>query len=96
MFNAKLLLILILTLPTITLTSCKGNSPGYLFTIIFIVLPLGWIGYSLLKKVEENTDSLYVIENQLKNLTDKVEELEENLSKTAKTTTRSRKTTTKK
>ena len=94
MKNNKIL-ILFLIISSLTLGSCSGDSPGYLFIILFVVLPLGWFGYSLQKKVDENTDSLYIIEGQLKRLIEKVDELEDKISAPAKTT-RTRKTTTKK
>lgn len=62
-----------------------GTGPGYLFNIIFLILPLYWIGYSLFKKTEDNTDSLYVIEGQLKRLGERMEKIEENTKKTTKT-----------
>lgn len=57
------------------LSGCAGGGtgPGYLFYIIFLIIPLYWIGYSLMKKTEDNTDSLYVIEGQLKRLIDKAD-----------------------
>ena len=94
MLNSKLL-ILFLTISTLSLSSCNGDSPGYFFIILFVIAPIIWFGYSLQKKVEENTDSLYVIEGQLKKLIDKVDELEEKISAPSKTT-RTRKTATKK
>ena len=59
----------------------SGNSPGYLFEIIFIVVPLLIIGHYLYKKIETANESLYVIEGQLKRLASKIEELEQQLVK---------------
>lgn len=76
------LLIILLTLPL--LSGCSGsgtsNSPGYLFQIILIVVPLFIIGHYLHKKIESANESLYVIEGQLKKLTAKIEALEEKLN----------------
>lgn len=70
---------LLMVLMGFTLSGCAGggDGPGYLFYIIFLIIPLYWIGYSLLKKTEDNTDSLYVIEGQLKRLIERVDKLEE-------------------
>lgn len=92
MMNKKLLILLI-SLPF--LTSCNGGEPGYFFLLLFVVLPIVWFGYSLQKKVEENTDSLYIIEGQMKKLIDKIDELESKLS-TGPKRTRTKKTTTDK
>lgn len=85
---------LILMLLGITLTGCAGGGtgPGYIFNIIFLIIPLYWIGYTLFKKTEDNTDSLYVIEGQLKRMSERLEKIEDNTQKN----TRSRKTKTKK
>lgn len=85
---------LILMLLGITLTGCAGGGtgPGYIFNIIFLIIPLYWIGYTLFKKTEDNTDSLYVIEGQLKRMSERLEKIEDNTQKS----TRSRKTKTKK
>lgn len=86
---------LLMALLGLTITGCagSGSSPGYLFNIIFLIIPLYWIGYSLLKRNEDNTDSLYVIEGQLKRLIERVEKLEKTTNKPARS---SRTTKTKK
>ena len=75
------------------LGSCSGSgkSPGYLFEIIFIIIPLLLIGHYLYKKIETANESLYVIEGQLKKITSKLEELEEKLGKKAESTKRVKK-----
>lgn len=73
------LLSLITFFTIVSLTGCSGNSssPGYLFQIILIVVPLFIIGHYLHKKIESVNESLYVIESQLKRLVAKIETLEE-------------------
>jgi len=82
------LLIILFTTPLLFSCSGSGNSPGYLFQIILIVVPLFIIGHYLHKKVESANESLYVIEGQLKKLTSRIEALEEKLTEksTAKRT----------
>ncbi len=74
---------LFIALLGLTLSSCAGGGTGtgYLFNIIFLIIPLYWIGYSLLKKTEDNTDSLYVIEGQLKRLIERVDKIEDTAKK---------------
>ena len=85
--------IISLVLITLLLSSCSGsgNSPGYLFEIVFIIIPLLIIGHYLYKKIETANESLYVIEGQLKKITSKLEELEERLGKKTDTTKRTKK-----
>ena len=71
--------------------SGSGNSPGYFFEIIFIIIPLLIIGHYLYKKIETANESLYVIEGQLKKITSKLEELEEKLGKKPEPTKRTKK-----
>ena len=82
--NLKLIAIFITIVMTPLLYSCSGsgssNSPGYLFQIILIVVPLFIIGHFLHKKIESANESLYVIEAQLRKLTTRIEELEEKLN----------------
>ena len=87
--NALFSLILI----TLLFSSCSGsgNSPGYLFEIVFIIIPLLIIGHYLYKKIETANESLYVIEGQLKRITSKLEELEEKLGKKPDSTKRTKK-----
>ncbi len=74
------LLIILLSLPALSGCSGSGNSPGYLFQIILIVVPLFIIGHYLHKKLESANESLYVIEGQLKKLASRIEALEEKLA----------------
>ena len=76
-------------------TSCAGGSgggPGYLFQLIFIVVPLVGLGILLLKRTETANDSLYILEGQIKRLSAKIDAIEEKLSdskpKTTKRTTK--------
>ena len=77
--------LLMLALLILSMQSCAGNgsSPGYIFEIIFIIVPLLIIGHYLYKRIEAANESLYVIEGQLKRLTSKLEEIEQQLSKRA-------------
>ena len=83
--NLFSLTLIILTLPFIYSCSGSGNTPGYLFQIILIVIPLFIIGHYLHKKIESANESLYVIESQLKRLSSRIEELEEKLAGTTGT-----------
>ena len=82
--NQTGLLIILFTAPLV-LSGCSGsgNSPGYLFQIILIIVPLFIIGHYLHKKLESANESLYVIEGQLKKLTARIEALEEKLAEKA-------------
>ena len=82
---------LLLLLLLVGSCSGSGNSPGYLFEIIFIVIPLLIIGHYLYKKIETANESLYVIEAQLKKITAKLEELEEKLGKKPEASKRTKK-----
>ena len=85
------IIVLTLSLSTGMLLGCAGgNDPGYIFQIIFIVVPLFILGHYLYKKVESASDSLYVIEGQLKRISDKLQTLEEiiNSKKETKKTTK--------
>ncbi len=73
--------------------SGSGSGPGYLFQLIFIVLPLVGLGILLLKRTESANDSLYILEGQIKRLSAKIDSIEEKLSDTKSQTT---KKTTKK
>ena len=64
--NLLSLILIIVTVPFIFSCSGSGGSPGYLFQIILIVVPLFIIGHYLHKKIESANESLYVIESQLK------------------------------
>ena len=77
------LLIILFTVPLLFSCSGSGNSPGYLFQIILIIVPLFIIGHYLHKKLESANESLYVIEGQLKKLTSRIEALEEKLNEKA-------------
>ena len=78
-------LLIILFSTSLFLSGCagSGNTPGYLFQIILIVVPLFIIGHYLHKKIESANESLYVIEGQLKKLTARIEALEEKLTEKA-------------
>ena len=58
----------------------SGNGPGYLFQLIFIVVPVIGIGFLLLKRSESANDSLYILEGQIKRLSAKLESLEEKVT----------------
>jgi hypothetical protein len=66
----------------VMLSGCSGggSGPGYLFQIIFIVLPMVGLGLLLLKRSESTNDSLYILEGQLKRLSAKLDSLEEKVS----------------
>ena len=57
-----------------------GSGPGYLFQIIFIVIPVVALGLLLLKRSESTNDSLYILEGQLKRLSAKLDSLEDKVS----------------
>ena len=78
------------------ITSCAGggSGPGYLFQLIFIVIPLVGLGFLLLKRTESANDSLYILEGQIKRLSAKIDSIEEKLSESKKPS--STKKTTKK
>jgi len=71
-----------LLLTSIMLSGCSGggSGPGYLFQIIFIVLPVAGLGLLLLKRSENTNDSLYILEGQLKRLSAKLDSLEGKVS----------------
>ena len=62
------------------LGGCSENGPGYLFQLIFIVVPLIGLGVMLLKRSESTNDTLYILEGQIKRLTAKLENLEEKVT----------------
>ncbi len=74
------------------LTGCTGgnNTPGYLFEIIFIVIPVLIIGHYLYKRIETANESLYVVEGQLKKIIAKLEKLEEDTDKTPQSNSKRR------
>ena len=73
---------LLIATSALMLTSCAGGSnPGYLFHIIFIIAPIILIGHYLNKKLDSSSETLYVLEGQLKRIINKIEKLEEELSK---------------
>ncbi|GIW47000.1 MAG: hypothetical protein KatS3mg078_0877 [Deltaproteobacteria bacterium] len=75
-------LIAIIVLLTL-LNSCSGNSEGagYWFHFVFVIIPLIVIGTLILRKAESISDSLFVIEGQIKKALSKLENLEEKLKK---------------
>ena len=81
-----------LLLTSIMLSGCAGggSGPGYLFQIIFIVLPVVGLGLLLLKRSESTNDSLYILEGQLKRLSAKLDSLEEKVSELTQKGTKSR------
>ncbi len=92
----KAILSIAIVLLGLGVTGCasgSGSGPGYLFQIIFIVLPLVGLGILLLKRTESANDSLYILEGQIKRLSAKIDSIEEKLSNTKPQTT---KKTTKK
>jgi len=66
----------------VSLSSCAGGGPGpgYLFQIIFIVVPVVGLGLLLLRRGESTNDSLYILEGQLKRLSAKLDNLEQKVS----------------
>ena len=70
--NLKLLITLF-TL-TIVLSGCSGgNGAGHWFHILFVIVPVGYILYTLNKKIDDIGDSLFKIEDRLSNLSSKSE-----------------------
>lgn len=62
-------------------TSCAGGSnPGYLFHIIFIIIPLIFIGHYIHKRLVSSNESLYVLEGQLKRIITRLEKLEDRIN----------------
>lgn len=76
----------------ILLSGCAGggSGPGYLFQIIFIVLPVAGLGLLLLRKSESTNDSLYILEGQLKRLSAKLDVLEQKVSELTQKETKTR------
>lgn len=73
---------ILIAFSALMLSSCAGgNNPGYLFHIIFIIAPIVLIGHYLNKKLDSSSETLYVLEGQLKRIINKIEKLEEELSK---------------
>lgn len=72
----------IITALGISATGCAGggDGPGYLFQIIFIVLPMLGLGILILRKSESTNDSLYILEGQLKRLSSKLDNLEDKVA----------------
>lgn len=73
----------LLILLVLFITSCAGthNTPGYIFEIIFIVIPIAVIGHYLHKNIETANESIYIIEGQIKRVLAKLEKLEESIDK---------------
>ncbi len=72
-----------LILSGILMSGCAGgggSGTGYLFQLIFIVVPVIGIGFLLLKRSESANDSLYILEGQIKRLSAKLESLEEKVT----------------
>lgn len=91
----KALLTIAIILMALNITGCAGggSGPGYLFQLIFIVVPLVGLGILLLKRTESSNDSLYILEGQIKRLSAKIDSIEEKLAESKPKTT---KRTTKK
>ncbi len=91
----KALLAIAIIFIGLNITSCAGggSGPGYLFQLIFIVVPLAGLGILLLKRTESANDSLYILEGQIKRLSAKIDSIEEKL---AESSTKTTKRTTKK
>jgi hypothetical protein len=67
----------------ILLNACAGGThgAGYWFHFIFIMIPLLVIGYLLLKKTDALNDSLNTIEEQMKKMTNRLDNLEERIKR---------------
>ena len=67
----------------ILLNGCSGGSygAGYWFHLIFVVIPMCVIGFLLLKKTDALNDSLNTIEDQMKKLTNRLDNLEERIKR---------------
>ncbi len=76
-------LMIILLIPILTSCAGRDNTPGYIFEIIFIVIPILIIGHYLHKRIETANESLYVVEGQIKRLLTKLEKIEESMDKTS-------------
>lgn len=76
----------------VSLSSCAGGGagPGYLFQIIFIVVPVVGLGLLLLRRGESTNDSLYILEGQLKRLSAKLDNLEQKVSELTQRGTKTR------
>ncbi len=71
----------ILVLALITLGGCAGaDGAGYWFHIIFVLIPLIIIGALLWRYSESTSESLFIIEGQLRRLSNRIEELEEKIA----------------
>ena len=92
----RIILATALILIGLNITGCasgSGSGPGYLFQLIFIVVPLVGLGLLLLKRTESANDSLYILEGQIKRLSAKIDAIEEKLA--GQKTTATKKTTKK-
>jgi len=67
----------------ILLNGCAGGSQGagYWFHFIFVVIPICVIGFLFLKKIDAANDSLNAIEEQMKRLTNRLDNLEERIKR---------------
>ena len=76
----------------ILLSGCAGGGPGpgYLFQIIFIVVPVVGLGLLLLRRGDSTNDSLYILEGQLKRLSAKLDNLEQKISELTQKETKTR------
>ncbi len=79
----SVLISLLLANGLILLNGCAGGThgAGYWFHFIFIMIPLLVIGYLLLKKTDALNDSLNTIEEQMKKMTNRLDNLEERIKR---------------
>lgn len=47
-----------------------GTGPGYWFQLIFIVVPIGFLGYLIVKRFDALSDALFNIESKLDKISD--------------------------
>jgi len=57
----------------------KAGGPGYLFMLIFIVVPVVVVLVKLFRESEATSDSLISLEGQLRRLNNKIDDLEASL-----------------
>lgn len=82
--------LIILLVPILASCTGRDNTPGYIFEIIFIVIPILIIGHYLHKKIETANESLYIVEGQIKRLLTKLEKLEESIDKISESNSKKR------
>lgn len=82
--------LIILLVPILTSCAGRDNTPGYIFEIIFIVIPILIIGHYLHKNIETANESLYIVEGQIKRLLTKLEKLEKSIDKISESNSKKR------